>query len=44
MEILVPVLIVLIVAMSLSTGRRGGGIAHHPYADQYNDASGARDR
>ena len=43
LQIIIPILIVAGLGYSLQTDRKGRQIAHTPYNDRYNDASGARE-
>jgi hypothetical protein len=43
LQILIPLLIVVGLGFSLQTDRKGRLIAHTPYNNRSNDASGARE-
>ena len=43
LALLITLVIVLGLALSLATDRKGRQITHIPYNDRYNDASGARE-
>jgi hypothetical protein len=41
--IIITIIIVAVPGFALWLGQSGGPIAHRPYNNRYNDASGARD-
>jgi len=41
--IIITLIIVPVLGFALRLGQNGGLIAHRPYNNRYNDASGARD-
>jgi hypothetical protein len=41
--IIIALIVLAVLGFALRLGRDGGAIAHRPYNNRYNDASGARD-